>query len=358
MHVEGETSNRPDQASESGHGTAIALLLVLSPVIGEVLSGATRLSYIFALVPEILVWGAGTLLIRELVRRIEGGWTSLLLLGFGLAIAEEFVIQQTSLAPLPFLGSAPGFGRVWGVNWPYFAFMLVYEALWIVVVPVQIAELVFRDRRDRPWLRRRGVVASSVAFVVGSLIAWFTWTRQARPNVFHVPVYHPPIATVSIGLLAIALLAGAAWALRRVDRVTTVPIAPPPWMLTLAALILGFPWYLLMVVIFAPRPVAPLWVVLAGAAAWASAAYVVVRRWALAARWSDAQRWGLCFGALVVCMVAGFLGAGAWPRSDTVAKAIFDVAAVLAMIALRRSIGDADPAVTSAARPGRPSSHG
>ena len=70
------------------------MLLLLSPVIGEVMSGATRLSYIFALVPEIMVWGCGTLIIREVVRRWQGGWTSTLLLGFGLSVAEEFLIQQ------------------------------------------------------------------------------------------------------------------------------------------------------------------------------------------------------------------------------------------------------------------------
>src|SRR5690349_15511612 len=105
-----------------------ATLLVVAPVIGEVLSGATRLSYIIVLVPEIMVWGCGALIIREVVKRWNGGWTSVLLLGLALAVAEEFVIQQTSLAPLPWLGETPIYGRVWGVNWVYFLFMLGYES--------------------------------------------------------------------------------------------------------------------------------------------------------------------------------------------------------------------------------------
>jgi hypothetical protein len=76
-------------------------------MVAEVLSGATRLSYIFVLVPEILVWGGGALIIRELVRRWGGGWFSMLLMGLCLSIAEETIIQQTSLAPLPWLGNHP-----------------------------------------------------------------------------------------------------------------------------------------------------------------------------------------------------------------------------------------------------------
>src|ERR1700749_5332801 len=83
---------------------AIWTLLILAPVISEVLSGSTRLSILFVLIPEVMVWGGGALLCRELVRRWRAGATSLLLLGLALSVAEEFIIQQTSIAPLPFPG--------------------------------------------------------------------------------------------------------------------------------------------------------------------------------------------------------------------------------------------------------------
>jgi hypothetical protein len=86
----------PIASSKSRTLRAALTLVVLAPLIGEVLSGATRISFIFVFVPEMMVWGCGTLIIRELVRRWNGGWSSILLLGLGLSIAEEFVIQQTS----------------------------------------------------------------------------------------------------------------------------------------------------------------------------------------------------------------------------------------------------------------------
>src|ERR1700727_178034 len=139
-------------------------LLLLAPFIAEVLSGSTRLSFLFVLIPEVMVWGCGALLCRELVRRWRAGATSLLMLGLALSIAEEFIIQQTSIAPLPFPGANANFGRYYGVNWLYLLFMLGFESLWVVLVPVQVVELVFPDHREQPWLRKRGLIATCIAF--------------------------------------------------------------------------------------------------------------------------------------------------------------------------------------------------
>src|SRR5580704_14294446 len=129
----------------------ILTLLLLSPFIAEVLSGSTRTSILFVYIPEVMVWGVGALLCRELVRRWRAGGTSLLLLGLGLSIAEEFIIQQTSLAPLPFPGAHADYGRVGGINLVYLLFMLGFESVWVVVVPVEVTELFFPQRASQPW---------------------------------------------------------------------------------------------------------------------------------------------------------------------------------------------------------------
>ena len=195
---------------------AIWTLLILAPFIAEVLSGSTRLSILFVLIPEVMVWGCGALLCRELVRRWRAGAASLLMLGLALSIAEEFIIQQTSIAPLPFPGSNAGFGRYLGVNWLYFLFMLGFESTGVVLVPVQVTELFFPDRRNHPWLRKRGIIATCIVFLVGCRIAWYGWTQQARPRLNASP-YHPPIVLILIGLTAIAALVLMAWLLRSVS---------------------------------------------------------------------------------------------------------------------------------------------
>jgi hypothetical protein len=322
-------------------GVAPALtLMFLAPVIAEVLSGATKLSYIFALVPEILVWGGGALLIRELVCRWGGGWTSVFLLGLGLAIAEEFLIQQTSIAPLPWLGDTPAYGRVWGVNWVYFLYMLGYESVWVVLAPAQLTELIFPERRNERWLRPRGLVIVSLLFVVGCFVAWFSWTQRARPMVFHVPKYVPPLLTVAVGALAIALLAAIAYAVRTTAArgVSASRNAASPWLVGLGTLALGFVWYGLIVLVFAPQPNLSLWIPMAGGVAWAGLAFFVVKRWVTSAGWGDMHRWSLVSSVILVCMVAGFLGSGTWSRMDVIGKIALNVIAVALLLLLGRII--------------------
>jgi hypothetical protein len=330
------TGNASAEASRERALVPIATLLVLSPLIGEVMSGATLLSYIVVLVPEIMVWGCGALVIRDVVRRWGGSWTSVLLLGFGLAIAEEFIIQQTSIAPLPWMGASPVYGRVWGVNWPYLAFMLGFEPVFMVLVPVQITELMFPERRHEAWLHRRGYLLSTLAFLVGSFVAWFSWTQMARPYAFHAPPYEPPALTLLAGFLAIGLLAVAARAARGAGQTRTASAhnPPRPWLVAIVALLLGFPWYGLMVVVFGRWMDLPLWIPMTLAGAWGLASYGLIGRWTTTSGWQDPHRWALSMGALLVCMIAGFLGAGAWSRTDTIAKAVMNLAAVGCMAAL------------------------
>ena len=74
MAHESLIASQPERAQKQARNrAAIWTLLVMAPVIAEVLSGATRLSVLFVLIPEIMVWGVGALLARELVRRWLGG---------------------------------------------------------------------------------------------------------------------------------------------------------------------------------------------------------------------------------------------------------------------------------------------
>src|SRR5262245_34808083 len=199
MVVNSTTPRQSERTAERPRFAApIWSLLLLSPFIAEVLSGSTRTSIIFVFIPEVMVWGVGALLCRELVRRWRAGGTSLLLLGLSLSIAEEFIIQQTSLAPLPFPGSHPDYGRMWGMNLIYFLYMLGYESVWVLVVPVQVTELFFPLRATQPWLKKRGAVVASIVFLLGSRIAWYGWTQQARPRL-HAPPYQPPLEVIALG---------------------------------------------------------------------------------------------------------------------------------------------------------------
>jgi hypothetical protein len=331
----------------------IFTLVVLAPGIAEVLSGATRMSVIFVLVPEMMVWGCGALLIRELVRRWGGGWTSMLLMGLGLSIAEEFIIQQTSVAPLPFPGVHALYGRIWGVNLVWLLYFLAYESVLVVLVPVQVSELIYWKRRGRPWLKTRGIVISSVAFVLGAFLAWFLWIRIVRPKVFHVPYYPVPMTATLCGLGMIVLCIAAAYSARNVGKTVAPPTrkgsAVRPWAILLVALGFFTPWYGLMGLIFGPPRDLAVWIPLAAGTAWALLAFVVIRGLAATPGWGDMHRWALCFGATLVCMAGGFLGSSWWPRVDIVGKAILNVLAVVGFILLAHKIAQSATAEKSLA---------
>ena len=328
------------ESSRRGNAAPVAALLLLSPIIGEVLNGATKLSYMFALVPEVMVWGCGTLIIRELTRRWRGGILTMVLLGLTLAIAEEFIIQQTSLAPLPWLTTQVAYGRLWGVNWIYFLSMLGYETVWIVLVPVLVVELIYPGRREEPWLRVRGMFVAAGVFVAGSFIAWFLWIKQALPNVFHVPDYQPPVLMLLLGVAAIAVLGWAAYALRNSHaRPRAAGTAKSPLVVGLTAVAFGVPWYILIVLVFVPPIAVPFWIPMAIGIVWAIAAFRVLRDWAFGPGWTPMHGWALAFAALLVNMGCGFLGSSYWLPVDVYAKIVMNVIAFLCMLALARRLG-------------------
>jgi hypothetical protein len=320
--------------------TPAITLILLSPLVGEVLNGATRLSIIFAFVPQIMVWGCGTLIIRELVQRWKAGWPSIVLLGLALSVIAEVLILQTSVAPLPWLqlASIPVYDRIWGVNWLWFVFMLGYEAVWIVLVPILITELIFPQQRDDAWVGARGLTIATTTFIVGCAGLWVLWTQTAIPAAFHQPKYWPPRSTLLLGVLATALLAVAAYAVRGSSRPVSTSFAPSPWIVGVAAAAFAFPWWILIVLIFVPQPSLPLWVPLLAAPIWAAAAYLLIRRWSMSSSWNDRHRWTLAFGALVMCMLLGYLGSSLWPVIDLVAKIILNAIAVVWMVVLARHV--------------------
>jgi hypothetical protein len=315
-------------------------LVLLAPIIGELLSGATRLSFLFAFIPETMVWGCGALLCRELCRRWRAGGASLLLLGLALSMAEEFVIQQTSLAPLPFHGANALYGRAFGVNWLYLLFQLGYESVWVVLVPVAVTELIFPARRTLPWLHRRGFIAACAVFLLGSLVAGYAWIKRARPNL-HAAPYQPPLAALAAGVAVIALLGCIAYALRRTGQDENpdahqsgvgAPRKPiSPWLIFFTAAVPSAAWFQLIGLLFVSVR-HPVWMPLTLGFLVALLVCALFLRWSSAHPWGDAQRWSAAFGSTLVSMGGGYLSTAGWTHADLVFKAILNLLAFLGLL--------------------------
>ncbi len=327
------------QSVSKPRGRPVMVLLLIAPFIAEVLYGATRISVIFVFIPEIMTWGCGALLIREWVRRCRKGWSSMLLLGLALAVAEEFIIQQTSIAPLVGLAKH-AYGRVWGVNWVYFLWALGYESVWVVLVPVQLTELLFPERRDGCWLRARGIVVATVIFVVGSFMAWYGWTQRARVQVFHMPPYSPPSLYLLSAAGVILLLIASAFALPPRSVRKSSAQSPAPWLVGTVVCFLATPWAAFVLLGFGSFPKIPFQAVLVAGAFWAGLTFFLMQRWTSSANWGDSRRFAVVFGGVLACMLGGFavFKVGGALRMDWIGKAVLNVAGLAWLIWVGRAV--------------------
>jgi hypothetical protein len=316
-------------------------LMLLAPLVAEVLPGATRFSVIHFVLPiQIAVWGGGAVMIRELVRRLNLGWVNLVLLALALALAEECLIQQTSLAPLVIQIKQQEYARAFGVNYVYLMWAIIYESAFVVFIPICLAELMFIRRRSQPWLSPVGAVIVAALFIPGCLLAWFSWTRIARPNVFHLPIYNPPLAQIAIAAAVILALIVLAIGPARSRRAVTPSSLRPTHPLVLA-LIGGFAAvgaFALEVLAFGIAQEFPPALAVAIGLALIAFLLWLIPRFSIHPAWSVRHTIGLIYGAIVtnlIVLFAAFLEAS---PLDFWGKVVLDVLALLMLswLAARR----------------------
>ena len=337
-------SVREDSSTSSAwrRSAPVVVLLLLSPVIGEVLFGATRITTLFVLLPQIGTWGCAALFIREVVRRRFLGWPAVLVLGVALAVAEECLIQQTSFAPLVGADPTHPYGRALGVNWVYLLWALGYESVWIVVLPIELTELIFPGRHDQPWLGNRGLIISAFVFLFASFVAWYSWTHLFLPRYFPELAYRVPVTSITVASAAVVALASVALCLRRRPRAEhgIRRFVPAPWLIGLVAFGLALPWFGLIFLAYGAVPDLPSWIPLVTGLVLAAIASSLIAKWSRSPHWQDSARLALICGALIASMCAGFLVfvLGGALLIDVIGKLVLNVIAVILLMRLARTI--------------------
>jgi hypothetical protein len=311
-------------------------LMLLAPILSDVLPGATRFSAIFALPIEICMWGGGAILIRYAVRHWRLGWCNMLSLALALAVAEECVIQQTSLAPMILQIRGDAYARAFGVNYVYLLWALPYESVFVVFAPVYLTELIFPRRRDGLWLGKKTLVSVVALFLLGSILAWYSWTQLARPQAFHVPIYSPPLLTVAIALAVIVTLVFAALGPFR-DRLarSAAPLKPPARaLIASAAFTWATLWYGLVILAFGIAPEFPPAVAVGLGILLSGAVLLFLPRWTAHQEWTDMHQFATIFGAVLGSMLVSFIAfIGSLPM-DLYFKIAVDVLAFVLLLAL------------------------
>jgi hypothetical protein len=313
----------------------IITLLILAPVIVEVLFGSTHVTILGGLLPEIGLYGCTALITRALTRYRHKGWTSILLLGIAYGIAEECVFLQSSLYPVFAPNIQHIYGRALGVSWFYLLWAVGYEGIWGIVLPIQLTELIFPDRRDDPWLGIPGLIIAAICFLLAAIVTWYVWTRTLYASFYPgLQHYHPPLLTIIIALVVIAALAALAFALPSRPAQNVNRTAPPPWVVGLVAFVAGLLWFAPLALHSGSFPTFPVAIAVVLILAWAAGTFLLIRYWAASKNWGDAQRMALIFGALIANMLAGYRASGITLPIDFTGKAIFNVIAVIGLLYL------------------------
>jgi hypothetical protein len=316
------------------------MMMVLPPIFTEWLLGGTRLSAIIGFPPivfmEIIVWGGGALMLRALVRKLGLGWGSLILFGLAIAVAEEFVIQQTSFAPLVIKLKGVEWGRAGGINYVYALWALAYEAVWVVLMPTLVAEMVFPDRRHETWLSRTGLAIVGILFPIGSVMAWYGWTQIARVKTFHLPPYMPTHGEFAAALAAIAIL--FAWAIKFPPRLESKTSPPSPALLGIGGAVWSALWFGLVVLAFGQAPQLSAPMIFAVFLLLILAVLFGMIRWGASAGWTGRHSFGLFFGTLGGAMLATFEGFQGGAAMDIAFKVATNLVALVLMILLGRAV--------------------
>lgn len=306
-----------------------ATLLILSPVLAEVMFGATRISTLFLLIPQICIYGCAALVIREVARRQQRSWLAIFFLGMLYAILQECIITQTSVSPV-LSGGDPSqiYGWAYGISWVYLLWALVYESMWAIVLPIMLVELLFPARRDESWVGGRGMAVAAAAFVIASIAVWYRFTQVGilPGKAFEAPL--PVIAAALAGAAGFAVVALTPWT-KKAAATQPGKHAAPPWLVGLAGFGLSLPWFALPVLVFAgPVPFSASFPILV-ALVWAAGALFLLYRWTSSQAWTDENQLALIIGALSASMLAGYLESGIQLPLDLVGKLIFNLMAVL-----------------------------
>ncbi len=237
----------------------VITLLILAPLLGEMISGSSPPSEYFQPITFLILtmlYGTGAVVIREITRRWEKGWVSILLMGMAYGVFEEGIVARSFFDPgWHDLGQLAFYGRWIGVNWIWSIALTIFHAVVSISIPITITELLFPLKKDILWLSKKELIIFMIVFLINALLGPFIGMKITTVGMLASIVsitglvflaYKWPIATeedkfvkeapqwkiiFTGSLLMVGLIAGM-WIL---------PSLSAPWIITFIFLS-GLPW--------------------------------------------------------------------------------------------------------------------
>lgn len=314
---------------------------MLSPFVGEFLLGNIEpvpSSWLASLLPLILLYGGGALVIREVTRRLGRGYPTMALFAVGYALLEEGIVLGTlfnreylglgllEYGWLPALGTSP----VWS------GYVLTIHTVWSMLVPIVLTEQLFRTRAHRPWLRAPGTVLVIVGYLLGAAVVGFGnyLTYQFLPSTAQI--------------VAVFVLVGgciASGLLLRPSSGLPGGVLSPRSTAVLTAVCSGL-------FVFTQDPTGigwsvPAWVTLGAMILVVTAGAASIGLAARRAAWSAQHTFAAAAGALITYCWSGFLvqfSIHGFTTTGLIAQLVFVALAVALLIAARRQLLSTTPA--------------
>ena len=311
-------------------------LMILTAILSEVLPGATHFRSLYVFPGEVLMWGGGALLIRYIVRSLHLGWLNMLFLSLALSIAVEFLIKQTSIAPMFVQIKSVIYARAEGVNYVYLIWALIYESAFLIFLPIYLTELIFPNRKKELWIERIGIIPVSLLFLLGSFMTWFSWTQIARPTIYQLPAYTPSFALALIAVTLIScLITIAIGPLRNKFVLISLPLSPfPSWLLTITAGLWTITLYGIVRLAIGISPKFPILIVIVMGVLLSIEAIYFLPKWIVSPWWQPRHMFSLISGTLLGSLLAGFIGYYGAVSIDLYFKIFADILGVILMIIL------------------------
>jgi len=179
------------------------VLFVLSPAIGELLSGSSPPAEFFSPFTFFLLaalYGGGAILVRELALRWRKGWLSIFTLGLAYGIVEEGVMCKSFFDPnWPDLGPLGVYGRWLGVNWVWAQGLTVYHAVFSISIPILLVELAYPHERGESWVSTEWLKVIGLLFALDVLFGFCCFPKPEAP-------YYPSPLHVLATVVAVAVL--------------------------------------------------------------------------------------------------------------------------------------------------------
>ncbi len=330
---------------------AVLTLVLLAPFTGELLLGnlpADPAGWAVMLIPLILLYGGGALLIREVARRLGRGYPTMLLLAIAYGLIEEGFVIGTLFNPdylglslldhgwVPALGTSP----IWSI------YVVGIHSVWSILVPIVLTEHLFPARARTTWLGIPGLVLALLVYLVGA--------TAIAAGVYVEHRFFPAVPQL-LGVAVLALAAVViAFSLQGRSRPRARPV-PAPGMIASYTFLGGSAFVGLQMVTMPPVLTVALMLAVIIVVA------VLVGRAATARAWSPSHAIAAAAGAVVTYCWTGFViqldlyGATALA---IVSQSVFVIVAGLVLIAARRGarlLGRSDRQVApDALRPARP----